>query len=103
MEYKKLKSKIIEHYGADHQLAKSVEELTEFIHVAARRLQSGQWNKVAFYEELADVYVVLDQVKLIFCEQEKIRMNEFENILADEIKLKLERTKERMVKDECKS
>lgn len=32
MEYKKLKQRIINHYGENHQMAKTVEELTELIH-----------------------------------------------------------------------
>lgn len=93
-----LKMRIIDHYGANHQLAKTVEELTELIHVIARRLQSGRWDKIALYEELADVYVMLDQLKLIFCDssEEDMLITQFDAILADEMKLKLERTKERM-------
>jgi len=69
MNNMELKAKIIEHYGADHQLAKAVEELTELTHVIARRLQDKVWDENAFFEELADVYAMLDQVKLIFVEE----------------------------------
>lgn len=98
MEQQILKEKIIEHYGADHQLAKAVEEMTELIHVIARRMQSGHWDKMAFYEELADVYVMLDQVKLIFCKSfdDMISLDDFDSILADEILVKLNRTERRM-------
>lgn len=98
MEQLILKEKIIEHYGADHQLAKAVEEMTELIHVIARRMQSGHWDKMAFYEELADVYVMLDQVKLIFCKSldDMIDLDDFNRILADEILVKLNRTEQRM-------
>ena len=85
MEYRKLKQQIINHYGADHQLAKAVEELTELIHVIARRQQSGQWDKVSLYEELADAYVMLDQLKLIFTKEEAVSLHDFNRILQDEM------------------
>lgn len=89
MEYRKLKQQIINHYGADHQLAKAVEELTELIHVIARRQQSGQWDKVSLYEELADAYVMLDQLKLIFTKEEAVSLHDFNRILQDEMQVKL--------------
>lgn len=96
MEYRKLKQQIINHYGADHQLAKAVEELTELIHVIARRQQSGQWDKVSLYEELADAYVMLDQLKLIFTKEEAVSLHDFNRILQDEMQVKLRRTEGRM-------
>ena len=96
MEYRKLKQQIINHYGADHQLAKTVEELTELIHVIARRLQSGEWDKVSLYEELADVYVMLDQLKLIFTKEEAVTLKDFNKILSDDMQVKLRRTEGRM-------
>ena len=50
MIHKNTKKIVIEHYGADHQLAKAVEEQAELIHVIARRLQSKEWDAEAFYE-----------------------------------------------------
>ena len=99
MEYRKLKQKIINHYGENHQLAKTVEELTELIHVIARRLQSGEWDKVSIYEELADVYAMLDQLKLIFTKEEAVSLHDFNSILQDEIQVKLKRTEQRMSQD----
>ena len=96
MEYRELKQRIINHYGENHQLAKAVEELTELIHVIARRLQSGEWDKAAFCEEMADVYAMLDQLKLIFTKEEAVSMHDFNRILTDEIQLKLKRTEQRM-------
>ena len=96
MEYRKLKQKIINHYGENHQLAKTVEELTELIHVIARRQQSGEWDKLALYEELADVYVMLDQLKLIFIKEEAVSMHDFNRVLQDGMRVKLKRTEQRM-------
>ena len=100
MEYRKLKQKIINHYGENHQLAKTVEELTELIPVIARRLQSGEWDKVSIYEELADVYAMLDQLKLIFTKEEAVSLHDFNSILQDEIQVKLKRTEQRMKQHE---
>lgn len=99
MEYRKLKQRIINHYGENHQLAKTVEELTELIHVIARRLQSGEWDKVSLYEEMADVYVMLDQLKLIFTKEEAVSLYDFNRILQDEMLVKLKRTEQRMSQD----
>ena len=99
MEYRKLKQRIINHYGAEHQLAKTVEELTELIHVIARRLQSGEWDKISLYEELADVYAMLDQLKLIFTKEEAVSLHDFNRILQDEMLVKLKRTEQRMSQD----
>ena len=96
MEYRKLKQRIMNHYGENHQLAKAVEELTELIHVIARRQQSGQWDKVSLYEELADAYVMLDQLKLIFTKEEAVSLHDFNRILQDEMQVKLRRTEGRM-------
>ena len=100
MEYKKLKQRIINHYGENHQLAKTVEELTELIHVIARRQQSGEWDKLTLYEELADVYVMLDQLKLIFTKEEAVSLHDFNRILQDEMLVKLKRTEQRMKQHE---
>ena len=100
MEYRKLKQRIINHYGENHQLAKTVEELTELIHVIARRQQSGEWDKLTLYEELADVYVMLDQLKLIFTKEEAVSLHDFNRILQDEIRVKLKRTEQRMKQHE---
>lgn len=99
MEYRELKQRIINHYGENHQLAKTVEELTELIHVIARRLQSGAWDKVALYEELADAYAMLDQLKLIFIKEEAVSLYDFNKILQDEMQVKLKRTEQRMSQD----
>lgn len=96
MNQQKIRQDIINHYGAGHQLAKVIEEQTELIHVIARRLQSGQWDKKALYEELADVYVMLDQLILIFTEEEAVSMHDFNKILQDEMQVKLKRTEQRM-------
>lgn len=87
---------IIEYYGANHQLAKAVEEQTELIHVIARRQQSGKWDEGAFLEELADVYAMLEQLKLIYCSETDMTLQDFNNKLDRNSRLKMKRTVERM-------
>lgn len=96
MIHKNTKKIVIEHYGADHQLAKAVEEQTELIHVIARRLQSKVWDTEAFYEELADVYAMLDQVKIIFGLENNISLENINNTLNKNHRNKMNRTQRRM-------
>lgn len=96
MNRRKTLQSVIDHYGADHQLAKAVEEQTELVHVIARRLQSGEWDRNALYEELADVYVMLDQLKLIFCAEMAVELGVFNNTLDSHKRTKLRRTIQRM-------
>lgn len=59
--------KIIEHYGSNHQRHKAAEELSE---LQTLILQDANKNgKVAvnsIIEEIADVYVVMKQLELIY-------------------------------------
>lgn len=55
-------------FGKDHQVNKSIEELAELI----RALSKGDRDNIA--EEMADVYVMLSQLSLIF--QNKIKVSE---------------------------
>ena len=96
MIHKNTKKIVIEHYGADHQLAKAVEEQAELIHVIARRLQSKEWDAEAFYEELADVYAILDQVKMIFAKESNVSMEVLNNTLDKCHRKKMVRTYERL-------
>lgn len=98
MNSRKTLQAVIDHYGADHQLAKAIEEQTELIHVIARRLQFGEggWNFVGFYEELADVYVMLDQLKLIYCAEMSMTLGDLNDRLDSCRQIKLKRTIKRM-------
>lgn len=96
MIHKNTKKIVIENYGADHQLAKAVEEQTELIHVIARRLQSKEWDTEAFYEELADVYAILDQVKMIFAKESNVSMEVLNKTLDKQHRKKMIRTYKRL-------
>ena len=96
MIHKNTKKIVIEHYGAEHQLAKAVEEQAELIYVIARRLQSKEWDAEAFYEELADVYAIIDQVKMIFAKESNVSMEVLNNTLDKCHREKMVRTYERL-------
>ena len=92
MEDRETKQLITNHYGTQHQLIKAIEEMAELNHVVARRLIEDEWNKVNFFEEMADVHIMLDQLKLIFCAEHGVDLDMFDNMLRDEIAVKLNRT-----------
>ena len=57
--------KIIEHFGKDMQKVKAIEELSELMKELSKDL-IGKGNKDNILEELADVYVMLQQVEDIY-------------------------------------
>lgn len=84
--------KIIEHYGEDHQRYKAAEELSELQTLLLQDAnQNGKVPLNRIIEELADVYVVLGQVELIY----KIDSRDTGPI----IEYKLDRTLKRMVNE----
>ena len=54
-------AKIINHYGAEHQLVKLMEECGELIQQAAKCHDKGAPYNADFVEELADVRVMMLQ------------------------------------------
>ena len=80
--------KLIEKYK-DKQLIVAIEELSELQKELCKTLR-GNINKENIIEELADVYIMLDQIKIYF----SITSNEAEEMIDK----KIERTKERLLK-----
>ena len=80
---------LIEKYK-DKQLIVAIEELSELQKELCKTLR-GNINKENIIEELADVYIMLDQVKIYF----SITSNEVEEMIDK----KIERTKERLLKE----
>lgn len=78
--------KIIAHYGYSHQKEKAVEELGELQQALARDLQ-GEANRANIAEEMADVYIMLAQLQLIYGNVPDI---------ANAVRLKLARTLDRV-------
>ena len=87
---------VIDYYGADHQLSKVIEEQAELTHVVARRLQSKEWDVESFLEEFADVYVIFDQMKLIYCAETGVDLQQLNNELDKRKRQKMQRTLQRM-------
>lgn len=80
--------KLIEKYK-DKQLIVAIEELSELQKELCKALR-GNINKENIIEELADVLIMLDQIKIYF----SITSNEVKEIIDK----KIERTKERLLK-----
>ena len=60
--------KIIEHYGENHQMFKAAEELSELQTLILQDAnKNGKVPKSRIIEEIADVYVMLSQLKTIYC------------------------------------
>lgn len=62
---KPILNRAIETYGADHQLTVAVEELAELIKEICKHKRYGD-NTKAIIEEMADCYIMLEQMKMIF-------------------------------------
>ena len=64
---------IVKHYGHD-QANKAVEELIELAEVLVKYYNKDRVDMDALYEELADVEIMLAQVKILFgIDQEELR------------------------------
>ena len=64
-ERKAIYREAIKNYGEENQLNKFVEELGEFL-TELGRIRSGRGDKVKFADELADLTIMLEQLRLIF-------------------------------------
>lgn len=83
-DHREILEKIIKHYGPEHQRIKACEELAEL------QVELHHNSRHGVLEEMADVYIMLEQVKKIY----KIQKNE----LTDMMEAKLQRT-ERLIND----
>lgn len=89
LDYNNLYNNLINKYG-DKQLVVAVEELSELQKEICKSLR-GKDNKKNLIEEMADVYIMLDQLKIYY----NISDDELNNKIID----KNERTIERMSND----
>ena len=87
---KKLKS-ILDYYGKENQIAKTFEEMAELQQLLARSItKPGTVAKVSIASEIADVEIMLNQMKIAFdCEKDVEVWNE----------IKIRRQMERMAKE----
>ena len=80
---------IIAHYGYRHQKEKAVEELSELGQALARDLQ-GDGDRANLAEEMADTYIMLAQLELIYGNHHDV---------VNGVREKLGRTLERVEKE----
>lgn len=78
-------AEILEHYGDDHQIKKTIEELTE-MSLALQHYQDGKATKKEVISELADVGIMLSQMRIVFGFEEVVK----------EKRVKLNRMQERL-------
>lgn len=57
--------KAIESYGKDNQLTVAVEELSELIKEICKH-KRGEDNRIRIIEEMADCYIMLRQLEIMF-------------------------------------
>lgn len=81
---------IIAHYGYTHQKHKAMEELAELSEALARDLQ-GDGDRDNIAEEMADVYITLAQLELIYGNHGEV---------VDEIRKRMARTLKRIEKEQ---
>lgn len=87
---KKLKA-IIDFYGKENQIVKTFEELGELSQVLSKTLtQSDSVAKVSITTEIADVQIMLEQLKIIFDCKKEVDMW---------VDMKIQRQIERMAKE----
>lgn len=63
--------RIIEHYGAQHQLVKLCEECAELTQQAAKCYDMGRRYSASLVEEMADVKVMLMQFESIMMPEDR--------------------------------
>ena len=93
MNKKDLKT-IISHYGKDKQILKAIEEMTELQKELCKSVISDDNNNIDnITEEMADVEVMLNQLKIIFYNRRDVKKV---------IEEKIERTIERIFDESYK-
>ena len=83
--------KAIDTYGRDLQLNQVIQECAELIQACSKTIQKGTTNDKNMLEEVADVYIMLEQLKIMF----KFLTEEAIQKVIDE---KIKRLKERLEK-----
>lgn len=65
--------------GENHQITIAIEELSELIKELTKYLRNGD-NEDHLSEEMADVYIMLEQLEMIFENQLEIREYRYEKL-----------------------
>ena len=69
----------ISHFGSDAQIVKAIEELGELT-VELARHRNGLGSMAALREELADAFIMLNQMELIFGDVTDIEVAKLERL-----------------------
>ncbi len=80
---------ILHTYGANNQILKAVEELTELTEVLIKMVNKGD-SLEHLIDELADVYIMLEQIKIACC----IEPEQLDEQINEKINRQLRRIKE---------
>ena len=64
MEIKEVQNAVIAKFGKVHQTFIAIEEMSELTKALTKNMR-GEHNRQDIVEELADVYIVLDQIMLM--------------------------------------
>jgi NTP pyrophosphatase (non-canonical NTP hydrolase) len=64
MEIKEVQNAVIAKYGKEHQTFVAIEEMSELMKALTKNMR-GEHNRQDIVEELADVYIVLDQIMVM--------------------------------------
>lgn len=87
-ERKAVYQEAIEKYGINHQLNKFDEELGEFL-AEYGRMRNGEGDRDKFAEELGDLSIMLEQMRLVFgvndlvCEHMDMKINRLRKRLVE--------------------
>lgn len=87
MEIKEVQNAVIAKYGKEHQTFVAIEEMSELMKALTKNMR-GEHNRQDIVEELADVYIVLDQVMMmhgIDLDDVVRKMNEKAKRMADRL------------------
>lgn len=87
MEIKEVQNAVIAKYGKEHQTFVAIEEMSELMKALTKNMR-GEHNRQDIVEELADVYIVLDQIMVmhgIDLDEVVKKMNEKAKRMADRL------------------
>ena len=87
----KVVTKIIDHYGAQHQLVKLCEECGELTQQAAKCYDKGLAYSDDMIEEIADVLVMIEQFKAVMSQPDRDLLDK---IIMEKLKRQLDRIEE---------
>ena len=78
----------INKWGQSSQVIMAIEELSELSQALCKSFRQDDINRASVLEEMADVYIMLEQIRMIFCNEE--------HNLQTEIDIKLRRLQKRL-------